>query len=89
MASTPSLDANIHLNPPHGVLWGTDSISFIKGQGHFHDLAVHHRGRGYEVHFTSIPFEHNSNSIIGTSTEFNVSSCCGNNYATTIEYYGI
>ncbi len=71
----PSLDANIHLNPPHGVLWGTDSTSCIKGRGHFHDLAVYHRGRGYEAHFTATPFGQDSSSIIGISTEFNVSGC--------------
>ncbi len=54
------------------MLWGTDSTPCMNGQCHFRDLAIHHRGRGYEAHFTATPFKQDDSSIIGVTTEFNV-----------------
>lgn len=73
LSANPSLDADVHLNPPGGMLSGTDRATAYGGWVYFRDLFVRTRGLGYKLNFeasfsfrgTTYP---DSSSIWGSSS---------------------
>ena len=55
MSRTPSIDANVHLNPPGGQLLGTSTIFAAAGVSRFLDLRIIQRGLDYQIRFSSAP----------------------------------
>lgn len=51
LSANPWLDADLHLNPPGGILSGTDRATAFGGWFYFRDLFVRTRGRGYKINF--------------------------------------
>ncbi|CAM9102436.1 unnamed protein product [Scytosiphon promiscuus] len=51
LSANPSLDADLHLNPPGGMLSGTDRATAFGGWFYFRDLFVRTRGKGYKLMF--------------------------------------
>lgn len=54
MSINPSLDADLHLNPPGGMLSGTDRATAFGGWVYFRDLFVRTRGQGYKMNFEAV-----------------------------------
>lgn len=54
MSINPSLDADVHLNPPGGMLSGTDRATAFGGWVYFRDLFVRTRGQGYKMNFEAV-----------------------------------
>jgi len=53
-AMTPTLDADLHLNPSLGFLEGNSVSVSREGRVLFLDLAISQRGNGYKLHFNTI-----------------------------------
>lgn len=51
LSANPSLEADLHLNPPGGKLSGTDRATTFGGWAYFRDLFVRTRGKGYKMNF--------------------------------------
>ena len=51
LSANPSLNADVHLNPPGGHLSGTDRATAYGGWVYFRDLFVRTRGKGYKMNF--------------------------------------
>lgn len=51
LSANPSLNADLHLNPPGGHLSGTDRATAYGGWVYFRDLFVRTRGYGYKMNF--------------------------------------
>ena len=50
-SANPTLDADLHLNPPGGMLSGTNRATAFGGWIYFRDLFVRTRGAGYKLNF--------------------------------------
>lgn len=51
LSANPTLDADLHLNPPGGMLSGTNRATAYGGWVYFRDLFVRTRGAGYKLNF--------------------------------------
>lgn len=51
LSANPTLDADLHLNPPGGMLQGTDRATAFGGRVYFRDLFVRVRGQTYQMNF--------------------------------------
>ncbi|CAM9763265.1 unnamed protein product [Pylaiella littoralis] len=51
LSAKPSLNADLHLNPPGGMLSGTNRATAFGGWFFFRDLFVRTRGKGYKMIF--------------------------------------
>lgn len=70
LSAKPSLDADVHLNPPGGELIGSDRATSFGGWVYFRDLLVRTRGQGYKLYFEvflSTPMTSTSSSSVSSS----------------------
>eukprot|EP01038_Epipyxis_sp_PR26KG_P006150 gene6150-8477_t len=59
LSANPILPANLHLNPPLGILRGDNTADAIAGVSYFSDLGIAERGPDYLLRYSSLP--HGSN----------------------------
>ena len=55
MSTSPTLDADVHLNPGKGYLEGTLSVQSSLGSARFTDLKILQRGPNYKLRFSATP----------------------------------
>ena len=72
LSTKPSLDADLHLNPPGGYLLGTNRATAYGGWVYFRDLFVRTRGRGYKMNFEA--FFSDKMAVSSSSSESSSSS---------------
>ncbi|CAM9319679.1 unnamed protein product, partial [Phaeothamnion confervicola] len=84
-SASPSLSADVHLNPPGGALTGTTVVAGGGGVATFRDLFVRQYGRGYRMRFAAQPLslfgilsgDFNSSRSASFSAEYEVTAVDG------------
>lgn len=74
LSANPSLDADLHLNPPGGMLSGTNRATAFGGWFFFRDLFVRTRGKGYKMVFEAFYSDLLDVDDLGSSSSSAVSS---------------
>lgn len=93
LSANPSLDADLHLNPPGGMLSGTNRATAFGGWFFFRDLFVRTRGKGYKMVFEAFYSDlldmDDLNSLSSSAASSSSSASVGSSSSSTSSSNGI